>query len=45
MRNARSRVVSSFTIIKGSLIDETYSVFQDWDFDLSRTDNLRRVRD
>jgi len=45
MRNARSRVVSSFTIIKGSLIDETYAVFQGWDFDLSRTENLRRVRE
>ena len=42
---SRSRVISSFTIIKGSLIDETYMVFRGWDFDMSRTENLRRVRD
>jgi hypothetical protein len=46
MKNtSRSRVVSSFTIIKGSLIEETYAVFQDWDLSLSRTENLRRVRE
>lgn len=45
MSKSRSSVVSSFTIIKGSLIDETYVVFRDWDFDKSRTENLRRVRE
>lgn len=45
MAKSRSSVVSSFTIIKGSLIDETYAVFREWDFDKSRTDNLRRVRE
>ena len=45
MVKSRSRVVSSFTIIKGSLIDETYAVFRDWDYDKSRTENLRRVRE
>lgn len=45
MPASRSRVVSSFTIIKGSLIDETYAVFREWDFKKSRTENLRRVRD
>lgn len=45
MTASRSSVVSSFTIIKGSLIDETYAVFRDWDFDKSRTENLRRVRE
>lgn len=45
MTESRSSVVSSFTIIKGSLIDETYAVFRDWDFDKSRTQNLRRVRE
>ena len=45
MTKSRSSVVSSFTIIKGSLIDETYAVFRDWDFDMSRTENLRRVRE
>jgi hypothetical protein len=42
---SRSSVVSSFTIIKGSLIPETYAVFQGWDFSLSRLENLRRVRE
>jgi hypothetical protein len=41
----RSNVVSSFTIVKGSLIDETYAVFRDWDYDLSKLDNLRRARE
>ena len=45
MAKSRSSVVSSFTIIKGSLIDETYAVFRGWDFDKSRTENLRRVRE
>ena len=45
MTKSRSSIVSSFTIIKGSLIDETYAVFSDWDFDKSRTENLRRVRE
>ena len=45
MRQSRSRVVSSFTIIKGSLIEETYAIFQTWDFSLSRLENLRRVRE
>ena len=45
MAKSRSSVVSSFTIIKGSLIDETYAVFRGWNFDNSRTENLRRVRE
>jgi hypothetical protein len=45
MGESRSAVVSSFTIIKGSLIDETYSAFQAWDFSVSTTENLRHVRD
>ncbi|SEU47591.1 BrxA family protein [Nonomuraea wenchangensis] len=45
MAESRSSVVSSFTIIKGSLIDETYAVFREWDFDKSRTENLIRVRE
>ena len=36
MAKSRSSVVSSFTIIKGSLIDETHG---GWDFDKSRTEN------
>jgi hypothetical protein len=45
MGNERAHVVSSFTIIKGSLITETYGVFRDWDLSISRQENLRRVRD
>jgi len=43
--DARSRVVSSFTIVKGSLIEETYSIFRNWDYRVSKFENLRRVRD
>lgn len=43
--DARSSVVSSFTIIKGSLIEETYAVFQGWDYALSKLENLKRVRE
>lgn len=45
MGASRSSVVSSFTIIKGSLIDETYEVFRGWDFSQSKLENLRRVRE
>jgi hypothetical protein len=43
--NSRANSISSFTIIKGSLIDETYAVFRDWDFERSKAENLRLVRD
>jgi hypothetical protein len=39
--SSRSSVVSSFTIIKGSLIDETYSAFASWDFSRSKLENLQ----
>ena len=45
MPTARAHVVSSFTIIKGALIAETYRVFELWDFDLSRFENLRRIKE
>jgi Putative inner membrane protein (DUF1819) len=45
MPTARANVVSSFTIIKGALIAETYRVFELWDFDLSRFENLRRIKE
>ena len=44
MSQSRANVVSSFTV-KYSLIDETYAVFRGWDFDRSREENLRQVRD
>jgi len=43
--DARSSVVSSFTIIKGSLIEETYAVFRGWDYAFSKLENLKRVRE
>lgn len=45
MAQSRASVVSSFTVIKGSMIEETYAVFRDWDFERSREENLRQVRD
>ena len=44
MAKSRASVVSSFTIIKGSLLDETYVAFQSWDLDSSKSENLRRIR-
>lgn len=41
---SRASVVSSFTIIKGSLIDETFAAFKRWDLDRSKADNLDRIR-
>ena len=34
MKSSRANVASSFTVIKGAMIDETYAVFADWDFEL-----------
>lgn len=41
---ARANVASSFTVIKGAMIDETYAVFAAWDFDRSKRENLDRLR-
>jgi Putative inner membrane protein (DUF1819) len=41
---ARSNVASSFTLIKGAMIDETYAVFAAWDFGSSKKENLDRLR-
>jgi hypothetical protein len=41
---ARANVASSFTIIKGAMIEETYGVFVEWDFERSKRDNLERLR-
>ena len=38
----RSRVVSSFTVVKGTLIEETYAVFEPWDLAASKRENLDR---
>ena len=45
MAKSRSSVVSSFTIIKGSLIDDTYAAFQLWDLEQDKQSNLRRMKE
>ena len=45
MAAGRAQVASSFTVIKGALIEETYRAFQDWDLSLSRSDNLTRMKE
>jgi len=42
---SRAQVVSSFTTIKGSLIDETYAAFRVWDLSYSKPVNLKRIRE
>jgi hypothetical protein len=44
-KRSRSRVVSSFTIVKGAMIDETYAVFRKWDLSRSKRENLDILRD
>lgn len=40
----RANVASSFTVVKGAMIEETYSTFAAWDFSRSKKDNLDRLR-
>ncbi len=40
----RSDVVSSFTVIKGALIEETYAVLTAWSFERSKRENLDVIR-
>jgi hypothetical protein len=42
---ARSQIVSSFTLIKGAMIEETYSVLTGWDFALSNRLDPGRLDD
>jgi hypothetical protein len=41
----RSGVVSSFTIIKGALVSETYQAFRHWDFGENREANIARLKE
>lgn len=41
---SRANVVSSFTVVKGAMVDETYAVFAAWDFELSKRENLDHLR-
>ena len=45
MTGSRKDVVSSFTVIKGAMIDETYAAFAAWDLQASKKSNLDRLRD
>jgi hypothetical protein len=42
---SRANVASSFTVVKGAMVDETYAVFAAWDFSRSKRENLDRLRD
>lgn len=42
---SRAHVASSFTVVKGAMIDETYAVFAAWDFERSKRENLDRLRE
>ena len=44
LTTSRANAVSSFTIIKGSLLDETYLAFRHWDLDSPKSENLSRIR-
>lgn len=44
MRPDRASIVSSYTIIKGALIEETYAVFRGWDFERTPEENLDAMR-
>jgi len=41
---SRANVVSSFTLIKGTMIPETHAVFAAWDLEKSKHENLDRLR-
>ncbi|MHB1543889.1 MAG: BrxA family protein [Acidiferrobacter sp.] len=40
----RANIASSFTIVKGALINETYAVLAAWDLSRSKRENLDRLR-
>jgi hypothetical protein len=42
---SRANVASSFTVIKGSMINETYAVMAAWDFRRSKRENLDHLRE
>lgn len=41
---SRANITSSFTVIKGAMINETYAVLAAWDFERSKRENLDRLR-
>lgn len=42
---SRQNVVSSFTIVKGPMVEETFAAFVAWDFDRTKRQNLDHIRD
>ena len=42
---SRANFASSFTVVKGAMIDETYAAFAAWDFERSKRENLDRLRE
>ncbi len=44
MSASRANVVSSFTVIKGTLIEPTYQAFQHWDLAQTKKANLDRLK-
>jgi Putative inner membrane protein (DUF1819) len=42
--SSRANVASSFTVVKGAMIDETYATFAAWDFARTKRENLDRLR-
>ena len=43
--SVRANIVSSFTLIKGAMINETYAIFEAWDFSRTKRQNLDRLRE
>lgn len=44
MKASRVNVASSFTAVKGTMIEETYAVFAEWDYSRSKRENLARLQ-
>ena len=44
MTASRANVASSFTIIKGAMIEETYAVLAAWDLSVAKRENLDQLR-
>ncbi len=44
MTMPRTKVVSSFTVVKGAMISETYRTLAGWDLGVSKKQNLDRLR-
>lgn len=41
---SRAQIASSFTVVKGAMIEETYAVFAAWNFAYTKRENLDRLR-